>query len=321
MTPRILLTGRNGQVGSELAQLLPRLGEVTALGRKELDLSNTDDIRRAIRDARPSLIVNAAAYTAVDRAEKEEPLARAVNADAPAVIAEEAKKIGAVLVHYSTDYVFDGAKRTPYSEDDPTNPASVYGRTKLAGEEAIRAAGIPHLIFRTAWVYATSGKNFLLTILRLAAEREELRIVSDQFGAPTSSREIAQATVRVLDHARLFPVGAQHAVPASPNPFAFLADFTGTHNMTASGQTTWHEFATTILDECAQLPRDIPWFAAATGNRPLIAKRVIPITTQDYPTPARRPAYSVLSNSRFAATFAFALPAWRTQLTSALHSA
>ena len=307
MTPRILLTGKNGQVGSELAQLLPRLGEVTALGRQELDLSNIHDIRQAIQEVRPSLIVNAAAYTAVDRAEKEEALARAINADAPAVIAEEAEKIGAVVVHYSTDYVFDGTKRTPYTEDDPTNPISVYGRTKLAGEEAIRSAGVPHLIFRTAWVYATSGKNFLLTILRLAPEREELRIVSDQFGAPTSSREIASATTRVL-------------VDLLRKGGSSLPEIAGTYNMTASGETTWHEFATTILQDCSQLPRDLPWFAAATGDRPLIVKRVIPITTADYPTPARRPAYSVLSNARFAATFGFTVPAWRTQLTSALHA-
>jgi dTDP-4-dehydrorhamnose reductase len=307
MTPRILLTGRNGQVGSELAQLLPRLGEVTALGRQELDLLNIHDIRRAVQHARPSLIVNAAAYTTVDRAEKEEALAHAINADAPAVIAEEAKKIGAVVVHYSTDYVFDGTKHTPYTEDDPTNPMSAYGRTKLAGEEAIRATGIPHLIFRTAWVYATSGKNFLLTILRLATEREELRIVSDQFGAPTSSREIAQATTRVL-------------VDLPRKSGSSLPEITGTYNLTASGETTWHEFATTIIEDCSQLPRDTPWFAAATSNRPLIAKRIIPITTADYPTPARRPAYSVLSNVRFAATFGFTLPAWRTQLTSAVQA-
>ena len=305
MTRRILLTGKNGQVGSELAQLLPRLGHLTALGRQELDLSNIHDIRQAIQEVRPSLIVNAAAYTAVDRAEKEEALARAINADAPAVIAEEAKKIGAAVVHYSTDYVFDGTKRAPYTEDDPTNPISAYGRTKLAGEEAVRTAGIPHLIFRTAWVYATSGKNFLLTILRLATEREELHIVSDQFGAPTSSREIAQATTRVL-------------VDPLREGGSSLPEIAGTYNMTASGETTWHEFATTIIDDCSPLPRDTPWFAAATGNRPLIAKRVIPITTADYPTPARRPAYSVLSSARFAATFGFTLPAWRTQLTSAL---
>ncbi len=307
MTPRILLTGKNGQVGSELAQILPSLGELTALGRQELDLSNIHDIRQAIQEVRPSLIVNAAAYTAVDRAEKEEALAHAINADAPAVIAEEANKIGAVVVHYSTDYVFDGTKRTPYAEDDPTNPISAYGRTKLAGEEAIRATSIPHLIFRTAWVYATSGKNFLLTILRLAAEREELRIVSDQFGAPTSSGEIARATTRVL-------------ADLLRKDSSSLPEITGTYNMTASGKTTWHEFATTIIDESSQLPRDLPWFAAATGNRPLIVKRVIPVTTADYPTPARRPAYSVLSNTRFAATFGFTLPAWRTQLTSALRA-
>jgi dTDP-4-dehydrorhamnose reductase len=321
MTPRILLTGKNGQVGSELAQLLPRLGEVTALGRQDLDLSNIHDIRRAVQHAQPTLIVNAAAYTAVDRAEKEEALAHAINADAPAIIAEEAKKIGAAVVHYSTDYVFDGTKRTPYTEDDPTNPVSAYGRTKLAGEEAIRASGIPHLIFRTAWVYATSGRNFLLTILRLAAEREELRIVSDQFGAPTSSREIAQATTRILTP-RISDVGAglRPAQPQNVDLVALFADVSGAYNMTASGETTWHEFATTILEDCSQLPRHLPWFVAATGNRPLIVKRVIPITTADYPTPARRPAYSVLSNARFVATFGFTLPAWRTQLTSAIHS-
>jgi dTDP-4-dehydrorhamnose reductase len=307
MTPRILLTGKNGQVGSELAKLLPRLGEITALDRQALDLSNIHDLRQTIQKVRPSLIVNAAAYTAVDRAEKEETLAHAINAVAPAVMAEEAKRIGAAVVHYSTDYVFDGTKRTPYTEDDPTNPLSAYGRTKLAGEEAIRATGIPHLIFRTAWVYATSGKNFLLTILRLATEREELRIVSDQFGAPTSSREIASATTRVL-------------VDLLRKGGSSLPEITGTYNMTASGETTWHEFATTVIEDCSQLPRDLPWFAAATGNRPLIAKRVIPITTADYPTPARRPAYSVLSNARFAATFGFTLPAWRTQLASALQA-
>lgn len=305
MTPRILLIGKNGQVGSELAQFLPSLGRVTALGRQELDLSNPSAIRRALQDTRPSLIVNAAAYTAVDRAEKEEPLAQAINADAPAVMAEEARKLGAVVVHYSTDYVFDGTKHTPYAEDDPANPVSVYGRTKLAGEEAIRSGGVPHLIFRTAWVYATSGKNFLLTILRLASEREELRIVNDQFGAPTWSREIARGTVRVL-------------ADLIRKTDASFSEIGGTYHMTASGETTWHEFARTILEECSQLPRDVQWFAAATSGRPLIAKRVVPITTEDYPTPARRPAYSVLSNARFAATFGFVLPAWRAELTSAV---
>ena len=186
------MTGKTGQVGAELLALLPRLGEVAAFDRHELDLSNPDQIRRAIRDVQPTVIVNAAAYTLVDQAEREEKQAQILNVEAPALMAEEAKKIGAVLVHYSTDYVFDGLKDFPYDEDDQPNPINVYGMTKLAGEEAIRAAGVPHLIFRTAWVYGTRGRNFMLTILRLATEREELRIVSDQFGAPTWSREIAK---------------------------------------------------------------------------------------------------------------------------------
>jgi len=304
MRPRILLIGKNGQIGSELAPLLSRLGSLTALGRSDLDLAKPADIRRAISDLRPNLIINAAAYTAVDRAETEEQHARAVNAEAPAVIAEEAKTVGALLVHYSTDYVFDGSKRLPYAEDDSTNPINAYGRTKLAGEEAIRAAGVPHLIFRTAWVYATSGKNFLLTILRLAAERDELRVVNDQFGAPTWSREIAAATVRALS-----------GLNASS-----LAQLSGTYHMTAAGQTSWHEFAVAILDESSRAPRDTPWLAAATGGRPLRARNVIPIATAEYPTPARRPAYSVLSNARFAAAFGFTLPDWRAQLASAFRA-
>src|SRR5438046_1728726 len=180
MKPLILLTGKNGQVGAELLRLLPQVGEVVALGHDQLDLSNPTDIRRTIREARPQLIVNAAAYTAVDQAETDETTARAVNAEAPGIMAEEAKKIGAALIHYSTDYVFDGTKKAPYDESDPVNPINTYGKTKLTGEDAIRNSGLPHLIFRTSWVYATRGRNFLLTILRLATEREELRIVSDQ---------------------------------------------------------------------------------------------------------------------------------------------
>ena len=198
MKPRILLTGKNGQVGHDLHNLLPRLGEVVAFDRQQLDLSHSG--RNSPRDSRnsPDLIVNAAAYTAVDQAEKEEALARAINADAPAIIAEEAKRIGAAVVHYSTDYVFDGTKNSPYDENDRPNPLNVYGKTKLAGEQAIRESGAHHLIFRTAWVYSTRGKNFLRTILRLATERDEIRIVNDQTGAPTWSREIASASVQVL---------------------------------------------------------------------------------------------------------------------------
>src|SRR5438094_9313400 len=198
MKPVILLTGKNGQVGAELLRLLPQVGEVVARGHDQLDLSNPADIRRTIREVRPQLIVNAAAYTAVDQAETDETTAQVVNAEAPGIMAEEAKKIGAVLIHYSTDFVVDGTKKTPYHELDSVNPINVYGKTKLAGEQAIRNSGLAHLIFRTSWVYATRGRNFLLTILRLATEREELRIVSDQVGAPTCAAEVATATAEIL---------------------------------------------------------------------------------------------------------------------------
>jgi dTDP-4-dehydrorhamnose reductase len=323
---RILLTGKNGQIGSELAQLLPHLGEFTAVGRNELHFANPDDIRRVVAQTGPNLIINAAAYTAVDQAEKEEPLARAINADAPAIIAEQAKKIGAFLIHYGTDYVFDGAKRSPYSEDDPTNPLGAYGRTKLAGEEAIRASGVPHLILRTAWVYATTGKNFLLTILRLASSREELRIVNDQFGAPTWARPIAHATARLIGA----PAGLlTPGIPADstaelrfppPDPLAFLTERAGTYHLTSSGVTTWHEFAVAILDAARNIPLGTSWLAAATSGRPFMVKRIIPITTQEYPTPARRPAYSVLSNARFSETFGFSLSDWHSQLAQAISS-
>jgi dTDP-4-dehydrorhamnose reductase len=315
MTLRILLTGKNGQVGSELGRLLPSIGELTAVGHNELDLAKPDEIRRTIARLQPDIVVNAAAYTAVDQAEREEGLARAINADAPAAIAEEAKKIGAFLIHYSTDYVFDGAKRSPYTEDDPTNPLSAYGRSKLAGEEAVRASGVPHLILRTAWVYATSGKNFLLTILRLATTREELRVVNDQFGAPTSARSIARATTGLLEEP-LISARRREALSS-------LTERAGTYHLTAAGETTWYEFAGAILQSLeSEKLRSSPdksavsaeWLVAATAGRPMVAKRIVPISTADYPTPARRPAYSVLSNVRFAATFGFALPDWRSQL-------
>ena len=175
MKPRILLIGKNGQVGHDLQRLLPAYGELTAVDRQQLDLAAPDAIRRGVQEIRPQIIINAAAYTAVDQAEKDELAARAINAIAPGILAEQAKQIGAVLIHYSTDYVFDGTKTTPYEEDDAPHPLGAYGRTKLEGEQAIRDSGVAHLIFRTAWVYSTRGKNFLLTILRLATQREELR--------------------------------------------------------------------------------------------------------------------------------------------------
>ncbi len=196
---RILITGTNGQVGFELLRSLAGLGTVIAAGRDELDLADPDAIRRTLRDTKPGLIVNAAAYTAVDKAEAEPELALAINGVAPGILAEEAKRLGAALIHYSTDYVFDGSKGAPYTEDDAPRPISAYGRTKLAGEHAIQAVGVPHLILRTSWVYGARGSNFLLTILRLAKEREELSIVDDQIGAPTWSRAIAMATAGILE--------------------------------------------------------------------------------------------------------------------------
>jgi dTDP-4-dehydrorhamnose reductase len=305
MKPAILLIGKNGQVGRELNSALPRIGEVAALDRQQLDLSQPEEIRRAIRNFHPVFIVNAAAYTAVDKAESEEFVARAINAEAPAVMAEEAKKIGASLIHFSTDYVFDGSKTTPYDEDDPTTPQNVYGRTKLEGERAIQASGAAHLIFRTAWVYATQGRNFLLTILRLATQHEELRIVRDQIGAPTLNSEIAGATTNIL----------AQVCDTEGGPFS-LANASGIYHMTAGGETTWYDFAKAILEEATKTSAEYPWFAAATSSVPLIARRVIPITANEYPTPARRPAYSVLSNARLNRTFSVRLPDWEKQLHS-----
>jgi dTDP-4-dehydrorhamnose reductase len=305
MKPAILLIGTNGQVGRELNRLLPRLGEVIPLDRQRLDLTKPEEIRRVIRNVHPAFVVNAAAYTAVDKAESEQILAQAINAEAPAVMAEEAKKIGALLVHFSTDYVFNGLKATPYGEDDPTNPQNVYGRTKLEGERAIQALDAPHLIFRIAWVYATRGRNFLLTILRLATQHEELRIVSDQIGAPTLSREIARATATILAQIRDMKGG----------PFS-LAEVGGIYHMSAGCETSWYEFAKAILEEATMPRATAPWLAAATGNLPLITRRVVPIGTDEYPTPARRPAYSVLSNARLTQTFSLQLPDWRKQLHS-----
>jgi dTDP-4-dehydrorhamnose reductase len=308
MNLKILLTGKNGQVGSELLHLLPRVGEVVAFDRHQLDLAKPDEIRRAILDIRPNLIVNAAAYTAVDQAEKEEPVARSINADAPGVIAREAKKIGASVVHYSTDYIFDGMKKSPYEETDSPNPVSVYGKTKLAGELAIRDSGVPHLIFRTAWVYSTTGRNFLLTILRLASQREELRIVHDQVGAPTWCRDIASATAEILADVHT----------QKNRPLAF-GDFSGTYHMTAGGVASWCDFAQAIMQNASKTLPAPQWLAEATQNRPLLVHNIVPITTAEYPTPARRPAYSVLSNSLLTRTFDVQLPEWRTALDRVFH--
>jgi len=279
------------------------VGEVVAFGRDQLDLSNPSDIRRTIREVKPQLIVNAAAYTAVDQAEIDQTTAQAVNALAPGLLAEEAKRIGAFLVHYSTDYVFDGTKKAPYDEIDSVNPINVYGKTKFAGEQAIRGSGASHLIFRTSWLYATRGRNFLLTILRLATEKKELRIVSDQVGAPTCASDVAAATIKILTSI------------CERNNLGFgFSEVSGTYHISAAGQTTWYDFAKTILEKAGAISHDLVWLAAATQGRELIARRVIPMSTEEFRSPARRPVYSVLSNSRLIQTFGVALTDWRTQL-------
>jgi dTDP-4-dehydrorhamnose reductase len=309
MKPTILLTGKTGQLGSELNRLLPKLGEVIVPDRKELDLLDPEKIRQIIRDAKPQLVVNAAAYTAVDAAETDQANALAVNAEAPRLLALEAKKLGAMFVHFSTDYVFDGSKRDPYVETDPPNPVNAYGRTKLAGEQAIRDSDTAHLIFRTSWVYATHGRNFLMTILRLATEREELKIVHDQVGAPTCASDLAAATTRIL----------VDIFTSTKSQFTFR-EVSETYHVTATGQTTWYEFANAILDEARSAPQDLPWLTAATNSHPLIARRVLPISTEEFRSPTRRPAYSVLSNSRLVQTFGVTLPDWRTQLQNCFSS-
>jgi dTDP-4-dehydrorhamnose reductase len=294
---KILLTGRNGQLGWELERALPAVGRVFAFDRQSLDLADVASIRRAILEVRPEIIVNAAAYTGVDAAENERELAWTINAKAPGFLAEEARKTGALLVHYSTDYVFDGTKGSPYTESDPTAPLNVYGESKLAGEGAIRDSGATHLIFRTSWVYATRGRNFFLTILRLAAEREELRIVDDQIGVPNWAGAIADATCRVL--AQIAGAGSKFAVK----------DVSGLYHMSGLGQISWFEFANAILKETSN---------ASLGPRRL--QRVIPIKTAEYPTTAQRPAYSVLNSEKVDATFGARLPDWKIQLKQALKS-
>jgi dTDP-4-dehydrorhamnose reductase len=295
---KILLTGVNGQVGHALEAKLDAasrpvvLHEVIALSRAGLDLSDVDAIRRAVRETQPELIINPAAYTAVDKAESEPELAYAINATAPQVLAEEAARIGAALIHFSTDYVYDGSKQGKYVESDAVNPISVYGKSKLAGETAIRQVGLPHLILRTSWVYGAYGKNFLKTILRLAAERDSLRVVADQWGAPTSSESIADAVTRLI--------GAWNTENAAQ---------TGVYHFTNAGETNWHGFATAIVAEYEALQAERNWPA-------LKAKQmdIQPIGTADYPTPAVRPANSRLDNSKLNNTFDIALSDWRDAL-------
>ncbi|HAT33128.1 MAG TPA: dTDP-4-dehydrorhamnose reductase [Janthinobacterium sp.] len=279
---KILLTGTGGQLGYELERSLQGLGQVVAVDRARMDLSDLDQVRDVIRAVRPQLIVNPAAYTAVDKAESEPALAQRVNAEAPAVMAREAARLGAAMVHYSTDYVFDGAKAAAYLEDDPSGPLNVYGASKLAGEQAIAAAGIPHLIFRTSWVYGMRGKNFLRTMLRLAGEREELRVVADQYGAPTWSRTIADTSALILSQARVGPAD-------------WWQRNGGLYHLSSQGSTSWFGFTQAILEAAK------------------IDCRLIPIPAAEYPLPAPRPVNSRLSCERLMARFC-ELPDWKDAL-------
>jgi dTDP-4-dehydrorhamnose reductase len=299
---RVLLFGSGGQVGGELLrQFQQRAGtssrpgmpyELTALDRTGCDLSDPGMVRAAIARARPQVIVNAAAWTAVDRAEAEPQACQRVNADAPAAMAAAARDSGALLLHYSTDYVFDGCERRPYREDDPVAPLGEYGRSKLAGEQAITASGCAAVILRTSWVYGLTGHNFLRTMLRLGEERDELGVVDDQHGSPTWSRSIARATLRILD---------QYAHDA-----ASWARISGIYHATSGGSTTWHGFATAIFERAPGLAR-----------RP----RLRPISTADYPLPAPRPAWSVLDCGRLEERFGITLPQWHDALAECLADA
>lgn len=291
MARRILLTGATGQVGWELARCLQGMGDVHAPGRSEMDLLDTDSVVRTVRDFAPDLIINPAAYTAVDRAETEEAAAYQVNAVVPGIMAEEAKRLGALVVHYSTDYVFDGTSSTPYREDEPTNPQNAYGRTKLAGEAAIAASGANHLVLRTSWVYGARGANFLLTVQRLARERDELRIVADQHGSPTWCRTIAELTSQMLVQG--LGNAGERGIDAD-----FWRERGGLYHLTAAGQTTWHGFTEAILD------------LTGPEKRP----NVVPIPTSAYPLPAKRPAFSVLDNDKLARNFGVRAPDWRDAL-------
>jgi dTDP-4-dehydrorhamnose reductase len=284
---KILLVGKDGQVGWELQRSLALLGEVTAVGRAEADLTIPDSLRTLVRQIDPDIIVNAAAYTAVDKAESDAGTAYLVNAEAVGVLADEAARADAWLVHYSTDYVFDGEKSTPYQEDDATGPLSVYGKSKLAGEEQIRQRHAKHLIFRTSWVFAARGGNFAKTMLRLAKERNELKVVADQFGAPTSAELIADATALAL----------QKIVQASDGGHALA----GTYHLTASGQTSWHQYAQYVIG-----------LAHTTGVALSTApESVIAIPATSYPVPAPRPRNSCMSTEKFRQAFGLQLPDWR----------
>jgi dTDP-4-dehydrorhamnose reductase len=289
---KILLTGKNGQVGWELNHSLSKLGSIFAMGRDQMDFSKPETLSTVIQKIRPNIIINAAAYTAVDKAESEAELAMTINGVAPGVIAEEARKIGAGMIHYSTDYVFDGKATSPYKEEDSTYPLSAYGKSKLAGEKAVIQAGIPHIIIRTGWVYSLRGSNFLLTMQKLAQSRKQIKVVNDQTGGPTSSRAIAEGTAGILEQCIKGTAVSQ-----------VFAD-SGVFHMTCSGETSWFGFANKII-EFSGLSKDTV---------------VIPIPTSEYPTPAIRPEYSLLSNKKLKQVFHHEMPPWQDALQECLNS-
>ncbi|HTY88984.1 MAG TPA: dTDP-4-dehydrorhamnose reductase [Candidatus Acidoferrum sp.] len=284
-----MLLGKNGQVGWELRRTLAPLAPLTAMDFPEINFTDPQALRKLVAETRPAAVVNAAAYTAVDKAESEPELCRQINAVAPGVLAEEAKKIGALMVHYSTDYIFDGTKSSPYVETDAPKPLGAYGRSKLEGDQAVKASGADHLIFRLCWVYGARGQNFMLTMQRLAREREKLRVVGDQLGCPTWSRMIAEATALALQ--RVLAGGSRSA-------------FSGEYHLAAGGQASWHEFASRIVE----------WMPEAERKCRAVEK----IATTEYPTPARRPAYSVLDCGKLQKTFGLRLPDWEASLRQVL---
>ncbi|MFA9441597.1 dTDP-4-dehydrorhamnose reductase [Uliginosibacterium sp. sgz301328] len=290
---KLLVTGVTGQVGFELARSLQPLGEVVAVDRHMADLSRPETLAGLIDRVRPDVIVNPAAYTAVDKAEDEEALAMSINGAAPGALAVAARRHNALLVHYSTDYVFDGGKTAPYLPEDTPAPLGAYGRSKLAGERAIAEAGGDWLVLRTSWVYGARGKNFMRTMLRLAGEREELRVVADQIGAPTTARLIADSTAQIV-----------HAAMRQRQSGQFES---GIHHLVAAGETSWHGFAEAIV-------------AGARERRPdsVRVRRVVPIGTAEYPTPARRPANSRLSTASLEQHFGVVVPPWQQGLALAL---
>ncbi len=287
MSQSILLIGNNGQVGQELEQILAPKANIICVSRPHVDLAQPDTLCKVVREYQPQIVINAAAYTAVDKAESESELANAINATSPGILAEECQKLGALLIHISTDYVFDGQGCSPYQETDLTNPLSVYGKTKLAGEQAIQNICSHHLILRTAWVYGSFGKsNFVKTMLRLGKEREEIRVVADQIGSPTWAKDIAYTISLLIQQ-------------------PYIEEMFGIYNYTNSGVASWYDFAVAIFEEAQQLV-------------PLKIQRVIPITTPEYPTPARRPSYSVLAHNKIFKVLGTYPPHWRQSLRKML---